>query len=105
MANTHQRVSRFQREPTIRQVDHHTQSAQFPNAHLDHRHRMSRRTPRRQVAPVTFLSVTYTCVPASGRYGKSGMGRADRAASRSMEDQRGDTVPANVVNQQQSPDP
>ena len=44
-------------------------------------------------------------VSLSGRYGKSGMGRADRAASRSMEDQRGDTVPANVVNQQQSPDP
>jgi hypothetical protein len=40
-ANTHQRASRRQCEPTIPQVNHHTQSAQFPIAHLDHRHRMS----------------------------------------------------------------
>ena len=76
-AKTHQRASRRKRETTIRQVDHHTQSGQLPIAHLDHRHRTSPRTSRRQLAPVTFLSgtrvtflsVTYNWSPNGGGYG------------------------------------
>src|SRR5689334_25352209 len=55
----HQRRSGINREPIVRQVYHHTQSRQFPIAHLDHhRHRTSPRTSRRQLASVTSLSGT-----------------------------------------------
>ena len=55
----HQRRCRINREPIIREINHHPQPGQFPIAHLDYtRHRTSPRTFRRQDASVTFLSGT-----------------------------------------------
>src|SRR5271166_4335158 len=67
-AQTHQRRGGLDCEPAVCQVDHDTKPGQFLTAHLDHRHRTSPRTSRRQPASVTslsgtrvtFLSVTYT---------------------------------------------
>ncbi|MDB5399093.1 MAG: hypothetical protein JWQ55_1111, partial [Rhodopila sp.] len=50
-AHTHQYRGSLNREPAVPQIDHHTQPGQLPIAHLDHRHRTSPRTSRRQMAP------------------------------------------------------
>ena len=53
----HQYRSGINREPIIREIDHHPQPGHFPIAHLNYpRHRTSLRTFRRQCASVTFLS-------------------------------------------------
>ena len=57
-AQTHQRRGGLDCDPAVCQVDHDTKPGQFLTAHLNHRHRTSPRTSRRQLASVTFLSVT-----------------------------------------------
>ena len=67
----HQCACRLKRQPPVRQFNQHTQPRQLPLAHPNHRHRMSPRTSRRQLVPmtslsgtrVTFLSVIYTTLP------------------------------------------
>ena len=55
----HQCRSGINREPIIREIDHHPQTGPFPIAHPDHpRHRTSPRTFRRQCASATFRSAT-----------------------------------------------
>ena len=51
-----QDLGNWLRQPRVRQIDDHAKSVQLPIAHLNHRHRTSPQTCRRQIAPVTFLS-------------------------------------------------
>src|SRR4051812_9679566 len=61
LTQAHQYRSGINCEMVIREINHHTQPAQLPIAHLDHPHpRTSPRTFRRQCASVTFLSGAYT---------------------------------------------
>jgi hypothetical protein len=50
LTQTHQGRGSLDREPSVRQVNHNTKPGQFLTAHLDHRHRTSPRTSRRQFA-------------------------------------------------------
>ena len=76
------------RQPPVRQIDQHAQPRQLPLAHLDHRHRTSPRTSRRQLVPVTslsgtrvtFLSVIYNCEPPLGVMVSRCRGRGGGAA-------------------------
>src|SRR5271165_5820373 len=73
-AQIRQRRRGLDGDPAVRQVGHDTKPGQFLTAHLDHRHRTSPRTSRRQPASVTslsgtrvtFLSVAYRFWPHQG---------------------------------------
>src|SRR5208337_1272396 len=83
-AQTHQRRGGLDCEPAVCQVEHDRKPGQFLTAHLDHRHRTSPRTSRRQPASVTSLSGTYGSRTSSERSAQPSMNPSRRARPRAM---------------------